>query len=167
LEHKVTLKLGPASQKAVDSLLQQGFSFAPKRDQFPDMPRELTDLDSDELSELFSTLTAWSNYVATQLSAAQVDERSAERSLDIASAKLMVTRMGQKTTGERITAIKAEVSIDPKVLKLQEEVDERYAYRKMIESMFYNLERDTALVSREITRRSSDIRAFRKDKFSS
>jgi len=33
--------------------------------------------------------------------------------------------------------------------------------------MFYNLERDTALVSREITRRSSDFRANRKDKFSS
>jgi hypothetical protein len=79
----------------------------------------------------------------------------------------MVTRMGQKTTGERITAIKAEVAIDPKVLGLAEKLEESYAYRKMIEVMFYNLERDTALVSREITRRSSDFRANRKDKFSS
>jgi hypothetical protein len=79
----------------------------------------------------------------------------------------MVTRMGQKTTGERITAIKAEVAIDPKILGLSEKLEESYAYRKMVEVMFYNLERDTALVSREITRRSSDFRTMRKDKFSS
>ena len=78
----------------------------------------------------------------------------------------MVNRMTQKITGERITGIKAEVSIDPKILKLTEDLDKVYAYRKMIESMFYNLERDTALVSRELTRRASDFRANRKDKYS-
>ena len=161
----MTLRLGPASQEAVDTLLGQGFTYPPKEDVFPVMPKELTTLDSEELSELFSTLTAWSNYVATQLSAAQVDERSSDRALEVASARLMVTRMTQKATGERITAIKAEVSIDPKVLKLSEDLDKAYAYRKMIEAMFYNLERDTALVSRELTRRASDFRASRKDRF--
>jgi len=159
-------KFGEASQKAVDELTKQGFFHAAKQEEFPTMPKELTDLDTEELSHLFSSLTAWSNYIATQLSAAQVDERAAEKMLENASARLMVTRMGQKTTGERITAIKAEVAIDPKVLGLAEKVEESYAYRKMVEVMFYNLERDTALVSREITRRSSDFRAMRKDKFS-
>jgi hypothetical protein len=161
------LKFGPASQKAVDALTEQGFFHAAKQSEFPTMPKELTDLDGEDLSHLFSSLTAWSNYIATQLSAAQVDERYAEKAVDSASARLMVTRMGQKTTGERITAIKAEVAIDPKVLGLAEKLEESYAYRKMIEVMFYNLERDTALVSREITRRSSDFRSNRKDKFSS
>jgi hypothetical protein len=159
-------KFGEASQKAVDELTKQGFFHAVKQDEFPTMPKELTDLDTEELSHLFSSLTAWSNYIATQLSAAQIDERAAEKLLENASARLMVTRMGQKTTGERITAIKAEVAIDPKVLGLADKVEESYAYRKMVEVMFYNLERDTALVSREITRRSSDFRAMRKDKFS-
>lgn len=161
----MSLKLGPASKEAIDSLLEQGFTYAPKQSDFPIMPRELTILDSEELSALFSKLTAWSNYVATQLSAAQIDERAADRLLETASARLMVNRMTQKITGERITGIKAEVSIDPKILGLTEELDKTYAYRKMIESMFYNLERDTALVSRELTRRASDFRAIRKDKF--
>ena len=160
------LKFGPASQKAVDALTEQGFFHAAKQSEFPTMPKELTDLDGEELSHLFSSLTAWSNYIATQLSAAQVDERYAEKAVDSASARIMVTRMGQQTTGERVTAIKAEVAIDPKVLGLAEKLEDAYAYRKMIEVMFYNLERDTALVSREITRRSSDFRSMRKDKFS-
>jgi hypothetical protein len=160
------LKFGPASQKAVDALTEQGFFHAAKQSEFPTMPKELTDLDGEELSHLFSSLTAWSNYIATQLSAAQVDERYAEKAVDSASARIMVTRMGQKTTGERVTAIKAEVAIDPKVLGLADKLEDAYAYRKMIEVMFYNLERDTALVSREITRRSSDFRSMRKDKFS-
>lgn len=163
----MTLKFGEASQEAVNALTEQGFFHAPKQDEFPDMPRELTDLDGEDLSHLFSKLTAWSNYIATQLAAAQIDERFIEKKLESASAKIMVTRMGQKTTGERITAIKAEVAIDPKILGLAEKVEAAYAYRKMIEVMFYNLERDTALVSREITRRSTDFRANRKDKFSS
>lgn len=162
----MSLKLGPASKEALDSLLDQGFTYAPQQSAFPLMPKELTVLDSEELSALFSQLTAWSNYVATQLSAAQIDERAADRVLETASAKLMVNRMTQKITGERITGIKAEVSIDPKILKLTEDLDKVYAYRKMIESMFYNLERDTALVSRELTRRASDFRANRKDKYS-
>ena len=112
------LKFGEASQKAVDTLTEQGFFHAAKQSEFPTMPRELTDLDGEELSHLFSSLTAWSNYIATQLSAAQIDERAAEKSLDSASARIMVTRMGQKTTGERITAIKAEVAIDPQILGL-------------------------------------------------
>jgi arginine utilization protein RocB len=159
------LKFGEASQEAVTTLESQGFFHAQKQSEFPEMPKELTDLDGEELSQLFSKLTAWSNYIATQLSAAQVDERSAEKTLENASARIMVTRMGQKTTGERITAIKAEVSIDPKILGLADLVEKAYAYRKMVEVMFYNLERDTALVSREITRRSSDFRAGRKDRF--
>ncbi len=161
----MSLKLGPASEEAITSLLDQGFTYAPKQDSFPLMPKELTTLDSEELSELFSSLTAWSNYVATQLSAAQIDERSADRAVEVASAKLMVTRMTTKVKGENVSAIKAEVTIDPKVLKLTEELDRVYAYRKMIEAMFYNLERDIALVSRELTRRSSDFRAARKDRF--
>ncbi len=67
----MTLKLGESSQKAVDELLSQGFSIAQQQDDYPLMPRDLTELDSEQLSLLFSRLTAWSNYVATQLSAAQ------------------------------------------------------------------------------------------------
>jgi len=46
----MTLRLGPASQEAVDTLIGQGFTYPPKEDVFPVMPKELTTLDSEELS---------------------------------------------------------------------------------------------------------------------
>jgi hypothetical protein len=160
----MTLKLGESSQKAVDELLSQGFVIAKQQDDYPLMPRDLTELDSEQLSYLFSRLTAWSNYVATQLSAAQIDERTAEKTLDMTSAKLMVSR--EITKNDKVAALKAAIASDPTIMKLSDNLDNIYAYRKMVEVMFHNLERDTALVSREITRRSSDFRAIRKDKSS-
>jgi hypothetical protein len=50
-------------------------------------------------------------------------------------------------------------------VELEEEFLNAYAYRKMLEVVSNNFERDVALVSREITRRTSDMRAIRKDKY--
>ena len=80
------------------------------------------------------------------------------------SAKLMVSR--EITKNDKVAALKAAIASDPTIMKLSDNLDNIYAYRKMVEVMFHNLERDTALVSREITRRSSDFRAIRKDKSS-
>jgi hypothetical protein len=160
------LKFNDVSQEAFDAVLSQGFKVAEVKSEYPELPQDLTDLSSEELSQLFSKITAWTDYVAVQVSAAQVDERSIERKLETVSAQLMVTRMTNKASGDRVTAIKAEVSIDPKVLGLAEKLEKAYAYRKMIESIFFNLERDSALVSRELTRRTSDFKAMRKDKYS-
>jgi len=62
--------------------------------------------------------------------------------------------------------MKADVAGSPEIIKLSEELETLYAYRKMIEVMFFNLERDSALISRELTRRASDFRANRQDKAS-
>ena len=50
-------------------------------------------------------------------------------------------------------------------MELEEELMRAYAYRKMVEVISNNFERDVSLVSREITRRTNDIRANRKDKW--
>jgi hypothetical protein len=76
---------------------------------------------------------------------------------------MLVRRMGAAIKGERITMVKAEISIDPKIVELTENYEEKYAYRKLVEMLLSNHERDLSLVSREITRRASDQRAFRKD----
>ena len=71
--------------------------------------------------------------------------------------------MGAAARGERITLVKAQISIDPKIQELSQAYEEKYAYRKLVEMILNNHERDLSLVSREITRRGSDQRALRKD----
>jgi hypothetical protein len=161
----MTLKLGKASAEAIDDLLNQGFTIAPTQGDYPLMPKDLTALGGEQLSNLFSHVTAWTNYVATQLSAAQIDERSLEKQYDMEYAKQMVLRKATAEKGDKVTALKAEVNADPKMLKLSDELDKAYAYRKMIEVMYNNLERDAALISREITRRTGDMKSFRKDSY--
>jgi hypothetical protein len=165
LEEKMSLKLGQASKQAVEELLDQGFIISPTQSTYPVPHPDLTVLDSEELSRLFSQLTAWTNYVATQLAAAQIDERAAEKLLDTQTAKRMILR-SSSTAKTPVAAMKADVAGSPEIIKLSEDLEVLYAYRKMIEVMFFNLERDSALISRELTRRASDFRANRQDKAS-
>jgi hypothetical protein len=71
--------------------------------------------------------------------------------------------MGAATRGERITIVKAQISVDPTIVSLSQDYENKYAYRKMVEMLLNNHERDLSLVSREITRRTHDQRAMRKD----
>lgn len=163
----MSLKLGQAAKKAVEELLDQGFIISPTQSTYPVPHPDLTVLDSEELSRLFSQLTAWTNYVATQLAAAQIDERAAEKLLDTQTAKRMILSSNATTkTKTPVAAMKADVAGSPEIIKLSDELEVLYAYRKMIEVMFFNLERDSALISRELTRRASDFRANRQDKAS-
>lgn len=164
----MSLKLGQASKQAVEELLNQGFVISPTQSTYPVPHYDLTVLDSEELSRLFSQLTAWTNYVATQLAAAQIDERAAEKLLDTQTAKRMILRSSSTANMKKtpVAAMKADVAGSPEIVKLSEELEVLHAYRKMIEVMFFNLERDSALISRELTRRASDFRANRQDKAS-
>jgi len=128
-----------------------------------DMPHDVTLLSSEQLAEKFTALTAWADYIASQLAISQIDERAALRKLDLAENKLLVARMGTAVRGERITLVKAQVSIDDTIVELGQLHEDKYAYRKLVEMMLNNHERDLNLISREITRRGSDQRAMRKD----
>jgi len=160
------LNLGPMSQAAVDKMQAQNITMWPEQSEQPVMPRDISVLDSEELSLLFTQLTAWSNYVAGQLSASQVDEKVLEKRKDILEAKLFLTLDNNKVKGERVTLIKAQVASDPKIIDLEDQLLNMYAYRKMLEVVANNFERDVSLVSREITRRTNDFRSNRKDKYS-
>jgi hypothetical protein len=158
------LNLGPISDLAVKKMAEQNILMWPDQSEQPKMPRDISILDSDELSALFTQLTAWSNYVAGQLAAAQVDEHVLNKKKDSLEAKLFLDKDNSKVKGERVTLIKAQVAADPKVEDLENQLTHAYAYRKMVEVVANNFERDVALVSREITRRTNDIRMSRKDR---
>ena len=148
---------------ALEEFKEWGLTFHRPEGEQVIMPSDITDVSSEELGGLFTKLTAWTDYIASQLALAQLDERSALRKKDALENKLLVARMGSQVKGERITAIKAEVSVHKDVLALDETYEEKYAYRKLVEMLLTNHERDLQLVSREITRRSNDQRSTRKE----
>ena len=159
------LNLVDGSKQAVEKMKAQNINLWPEQDKQPPMPKDISLLESDELSALFTRLTAWSNFVAGQLAASQVDEKVLEKRRDMLEAKLLIMKDTSKVKGERVTMMKAQVMADPDFIDVEERYMNAYAYRKMLEVVYNNFERDVALVSREITRRTNDVRTGRKDKF--
>jgi hypothetical protein len=125
------------------------------------LPQDITDVSSEEIGKLFTELTAWTDYIASQFAMAQLEERAALKEKDLLENMMLVKRMGASARGERVTTVKAEIAIHQDVQDLDKEYEEKYAYRKLVEMLLNNHERDLSLVSREITRRSNEIR--RKD----
>jgi hypothetical protein len=143
------------SQAAVSALESQGIKVPAKPlYDIPSLPADITDLGDEALMVLYSKLTAYADFIAVQVSCSQVDERSYEKRLSILEQTKMLRGTGKSEN--RVTFARAEVATDPDVLALKESVEELHAYRKLIEAMANNIERDTALVSRELTRRTSN-----------
>lgn len=135
-----------------------GLHFDKPSDEQVRLPADITDISSEQLGELFTRLTSWTDYIASQLVMAQLEERAALRAKDFKENTMLVRRMGSQAKGERVTTVKAEIAIDPEVVELDSEYEEKYAYRKLVEMLLTNHERDLSLVSREITRRSNDFK---------
>lgn len=142
-----TVRLDSLTQKAID-IPKPTYELTP-------LPPDITSLSSEQLAELFTVLTGWADYTASQLAQAQLEERAAQRAFDLKVNRLMVEKMGTATKGDKITLIKAQIAIDENVLDLENKFEERYARRKILEMMLNNQERDITLVSREITRRTA------------
>jgi hypothetical protein len=124
------------------------------------LPSDITILSSEDLGEMFTKLTSWTDYIASQLTLAQLDERAALRKKDLLENRLLVSRMGSQVKGERVTTVKAEIAVNQDVIDLDNEYEEKYAYRKLVEMLLNNHERDLSLVSREITRRSLNRKEY-------
>lgn len=127
------------------------------------LPPDITSLSSEQLAEVFTGLTGWADFFATQLANAQIREKTLEKLVDRKVASLTVEKMGQSTKADKVSLIKAQIALEPELQKLEDQLHEAYTQRKAWEVMLSNQERDISLVSREITRRTSDQRALRKD----
>ena len=137
----------------LDSLVQKAIAIPKPSFELTPLPPDITALSSEQLAEMFTVLTGWADYTASQLAQAQLDERAAQRKLDYKVNKLTVEKMGSATKADKVSLIKAQIAIDEEVIKLEDELEAKYAYRKLVEMMLNNQERDITLVSREITRR--------------
>lgn len=148
-----------ASAQAMKALALQGLTLpAQPSDPIPTVPESLSELGDGPLMELFALLTAWAGFLSAQLAVAEIDERAAESVLEAAEATALVTGWGG-TKDDRVAVAKAQRMADPEVIERKQEVANRYAYRKLVGVLFTNIERDAALVSRELTRRTGSYEA--------
>lgn len=152
----MTLRFGPVSGSALKVMEDQGLVTHGKPTfEIPRLPSDLTDLDDEALMLLYSNLTAYADFISVQVSCAQIDERALEKELSMTESRKMLSSEGKSEN--RVTFARAQVAIDPIIVDLKERVEEAHAYRKLIESLASNIERDSSLVSRELTRRTATV----------
>ena len=149
----------------IDVIMKKGLALPKPEYEQATLPPDITALSSEQLAEMFTILTGWADYIATQLVQAQLSEREAQRALDMAENFMLIKRMGSTTKGSTVSLAKAQTATDPEIIQLGDTYEERYAYRKILEMMLSNQERDITLVSREITRRTNESRGGRKDTY--
>lgn len=144
------------SKDVLASLNKLGFSLPNKPDfDIPELPRDITELDDEGLMDLFVQFTQWNDYLAGAMAIAIVNERESQRTVDNAEAAALLNNWtGAK--GDRVTLVKATIQASDEMKELNHDLDTKYAFRKLIETRTLNVERDSQVVSRELTRRTSD-----------
>jgi hypothetical protein len=144
------------SSSALDAIKGQGINVPNKPDYtIPSLPVDLTEVGDEDLMVLYGKLTAYADFITVQVSCAQIDERAMERRLANMEATKMLGSSGKSEN--RVTFARAQVATDPEVLTAKTDIEEIHAYRKLVEALANNIERDAALVSRELTRRTSTV----------
>lgn len=136
--------------------LVRGGIVLPGQPDFPheNLPEDITSLSDEELIQMFVRATEWTGYLAMRAASAAIDEKAAESRAEIAEAKALISSWGG-TSKDRVTVSKAERSTDPDVIRLRLAHEEKYAERKLLDVLANNSERKAALLSRELTRRTS------------
>lgn len=149
------------SRKVLESLSELGITLSAKPDfEIPQLPRDITELDDEGLMDLFVQFTQWNDHLSGARAIAVINEREAERSVEAKEAAAMVNNW-QGGKGDRVAVVKAMIVTDPQVESLKHDLDIKYAFRKLLETRAENVERDSQVVSRELTRRTSDGGGFR------
>lgn len=119
-------------------------------DKLPTLPDDLGGLSDRRLVEWMQEFTAWADYLNVQVAIAEVDEADLEARYELVKARIMAGA----TKGE-INKARALTKVEPQAAYLATEHATAKAYRKMLVALKENTERDAALLSRELTRRTS------------
>lgn len=149
--------MGLVKRKSVGRVVQQGVMMPPKPSEVPLLPRDVTELGDQDLMVLWTQFTAWTDYMSVQVALAYSDEKHLVKRIE---------RMEQRALlkDEKVTVARAEIKASDEYHDLVQQWLEAEAYRKLLEALFNNYDRDAALLSRELTRRTGDVRG-RKDRW--
>lgn len=115
-----------------------------------ELPDDLTEFTSENLSQLMTTSANWLAYAGGQVALAEMEETEAEKLLAKAQARAAVLAKAEKT----VAAQKAVAADDPRVQAAQQAVADAYAFRKGLEAVYSGMEVKGRVISRELTRRT-------------
>lgn len=124
----------------------------------PNFPNDITAVDDQQLMDLANRFMQNYNFMLTQVACAELAVVEAENDYDIEEAKAMLTKTTGKST-EKSTMLKALVMTTPEIVELSRKKLQAQAYHKMLKTTLDNLERYYQLTSRELTRRTSVLKA--------
>ena len=96
-----------------------------------------------------SKLESWAEYLAVQLTLAQIDEEYWQLKINEKTALLQIENKAAKTA----TLLKAAPWEDADYTEIQQQYHKAYRYRKLVEALYANMDRRLSLTSRELTRR--------------
>ena len=119
----------------------------------PELFMDLGELTADEMMNLFAEFSAWANYAAVKVAEAEAAEDDVESDLKVAEARFLINSM--EVDDQKITTARLKRDSDPEVIRLQKELRRCRAVRKLLTTYFSNYERSAAVLSRELTRRST------------
>lgn len=115
----------------------------------PDLPRDLTLVSDQRLMVLFSEMVSWTNYAATNLAQAEVEETRADAMVRYEEAVAFT----HARPGAQVTTTKAHAQMLKPVVDARQRLTNAYAARKLAAVMYNNCDRIVNLISRELTRR--------------
>jgi hypothetical protein len=155
----------PNGTAAMEKAISQGFKLpeSPDVEDQPALPHNLEDLDDTALMEEFSLFTAWADYASAQVGLAVISEKEAELELEW-QISLHYTDAPSK---KAVTLTKAEALQNSDVYEARREFEAAYAYRRVVTDLAERYERDANVLSRELTRRTSEgsVKAARREKW--
>jgi len=120
-------------------------------------PADITAVNDQELMEMARSYMENYNFLLTQVACAELAVTESENSYDTEAAKMLVRMSGDPKA--KATTIKAVIMTDPAMSKRSDDLMKAKAYFKLLKTMMDNLERYYQLTSRELTRRTSVLKA--------
>lgn len=126
--------------------------------ELPEFPTDITAVDDQQLMDLANRFMQNYNFMLTQVACAELAVVEADNAYDTAEAKAMLSMTTGKST-EKSVMLRAKVMTEPEIVDLATKKLHAQAYHKMLKTTLDNLERYYQLTSRELTRRTSIIKA--------
>lgn len=102
---------------------------------------------------LFVQLTRWTDYLGHETAIEEIRERYADAEVKKLEGLYMTANKPERVS-EAVTWVRAQMELDPDVAKARDILRVVYARRKLKAMLYESAERDAAVVSRELTRRT-------------
>jgi hypothetical protein len=119
----------------------------------PTLETDIDDLTDKQLMDKFVQFTRWTDFFQYQLAIEEIYEHHAEMEVRRLEG-LFLTRNRPEKASEAVTWVRAQMETDHDIQAARDALKVYYARRKLKQMLFESSERDAAVVSRELTRRT-------------